>query len=128
MMKLSDIGIGKSVEMAQAPKCDCGCGGIMQIVGSNFKTKEETIGFAMSICDEWECPHTFLFVKFKNNECALGVHEPIEEDSDKYDWNVYKIKWSDIKSIRGYIAEFSDIHFAVVMEENKDGNFNMISK
>jgi len=132
MFKLSDIGIGQKVEVAQPPKCNCGskdCSPV--IVGSNFESKEEVIGMAMDICNEWDCPHTFFFIKFKYT-CAIGLHECIEsgetEEEDNYEWNVYKLKWEDIKKIRGYVAEFGEIHFAVVMEETKDGDFKIINK
>lgn len=125
-MKLKDIGIGKDVEVAQPPRCEKD-GTPAILMGSNFKTREEVIGFTLNTCDEWDCPHTFAFIKFNDGECAVAVHEPLHEEDEEYDWNVYKIKWKNVGTIKQYNLESNTIHFATVIEQNKYGDFIIIT-
>lgn len=135
MMKISDLGLSNNIELAQKPTCGAECSNCEhiktcnpKIMATNFKSQGEVLGFATGIANEWDCPHTFIFVKFKDDTCAVGFHECVSEDEEKYEWDVRKIQWKDIKKIRSYISEFAEIHFAVVLEEDKEGNFSVITK
>lgn len=135
-MKLSEIGINNlTTEVAEPPKCGNDCDTCKQpecssvIMGKSFKSQEEVINFALGVCEEWECPHTFAFIRFKNNMCAVALHEMTDDESvEEYEWRVYRVQWKDIEAIRQYNEQENQIHFAIVIQENKDGDFAIITK
>ena len=66
----ASCGLDKSKNFLQAPICECGCGGYMNII---LKTEQDLYDFINILLDDHECNHCAIFALQNGGTAVFGA-------------------------------------------------------
>ncbi|OBR90707.1 hypothetical protein CLRAG_33550 [Clostridium ragsdalei P11] len=128
LIKLKEIGLNSNeIVIADAPRCK-NDDASMVLMGSNFKSKDDCIGWAISTCNDFSDPNRFFFIKWKDNTITVGINNPIFKEEPEYKWKIYNWDNTKTKYVKELNEKYIDVHYALVIQENEDGDFNLITE